>query len=60
MEQNNNSSFSCFQGVLLHPDGEVRAAVPERGHEAARGHPGQLRLRDVQSHQPPLQQEQSH
>ena len=49
-----------FQGVLLHPDGEVRAPVPQRGPQAPRGHPGPIGHRALPSHQPPLQQEQPH
>lgn len=29
-------TFLWLQGVLLHPDGEVRSAGDQRGHEDAR------------------------
>ena len=49
-----------LQGVLLHPDGEVRKAGAERGHQE----PGRLedrpRLRALQGPQPSLQQKQPH
>lgn len=55
----NNVIFS-FQGVLLHSDGEVRAAGDQRGFEGGRRSPRGWRLRALQGAQPPLQQKQPH
>ena len=49
-----------FQGVLLHPDGEVRAASVERGRQERHRAPRVRGLRTVPGPQRPLQQKQPH
>ena len=61
----NSALFDRFfsislQGVLLHPDGEVRETGPERGHHQPGRYPHRRRLGGLQGPQPALQQEQPH
>ena len=52
--------FCSVQGVLLHPNGEVRASGSERGGEERGGAARDGGVRAVPSAEPPLQQEQPH
>ena len=40
-----HNNFLLLQGVLLHPDGEVREAGAQRGRQERRGAPRQPRVR---------------
>ena len=52
--------WPLFQGVLLHPDGEVRPAGAERRDQEPGRPEGCSRLRALQGAQPPLQPKQPH
>ena len=52
--------WPLFQGVLLHPDGEVRPAGAERRDQEPGRLEGCSRLRALQGAQPPLQPKQPH
>ena len=54
------SSMFILQGVLLHPDGEVRPAGAERRDQEPGRPEGCSRLRALQGAQPPLQPKQPH